>query len=137
MRKTAKILPFVGIWILQSSFTFNTGMFWKGGASAPSCDPGDVSDMTLYVDAHDTANLWQDDGKTTPVTGNGQVVGNWTSQTSAAEFFEQLTATNKPTYLSSAINGHPAIDFDGVDNWMYSQVLDQFLTLALVWTNVV
>jgi hypothetical protein len=53
--------------------------------------------------------------KADSITGlaNGAVVASWTDSSPAAESATQATANVQPTYKTNALNGYPAVTFDG------------------------
>jgi hypothetical protein len=54
------------------------------------------------------------------ITGvaNGAALSAWASRPVAAIGASQGTGTSQPTYLSSSINGRPAVQFDGTSDFM-------------------
>ena len=95
--------------------------------------PRQISGLEYWFDAKDLASLFQDNTLTTPVTTTGQTVGGWKDKANARHLV-QATGTLKPTYRSSYINGRPAVESDGVDDFLrYSGVtLAQPLTIYFV-----
>lgn len=74
----------------------------------------------------DTADLWQDTARTTPVTATGQSVASWRVNTSSGSIYmQQGTAAARPTYQVDG-NGVPYLNFDGSNDQ-----LDSSATFAL------
>lgn len=49
---------------------------------------------------------------------DGAAVGTWTDQSTAANSCTQSTVANKPVYHTNVINGLPAVQFDGIAQYM-------------------
>lgn len=60
--------------------------------------------------------LYQDSGKTTPVTADGDPVGAAVNQGSDIYDIVQATSGAKPTYKTGILNGQPVLRFDGGDS---------------------
>ena len=74
-------------------------------------DPSAITGLQFWF-RPDTAFL-------TTVTYSGMtVVTDWSSRIGALRPLAQSTSNNKPAYISSAINGQPAILFDGIDDYL-------------------
>jgi fibronectin-binding autotransporter adhesin len=71
--------------------------------------------LAYQLDATQTATMLQAVGGS-PVTATGQSVAQWNVLPAAGTNFVQATAIRQPTYQSSAINGRPAVRFDGADD---------------------
>lgn len=54
----------------------------------------------------------------TGITLNGSTVSQWNDQSGNSKNLIQATAANQLTYVSNAINGYPALQFDGVNDLM-------------------
>ncbi len=95
--------------------------------------PRQIGGLEYWFDARDPGSLFQDNALATPVTANGQPVGGWKDKANGRNLVQSL-GTSKPTYRSSHINGRPAVDSDGVDDWIrYSgATLSQPLTVYFV-----
>jgi len=99
--------------------------FWRdGGWTYPSGQPVEALPVTPI--------LWlrADLG----VTESGGAVSSWASQGSVTASATQSTGSAKPTLVRGAINGRPAITFDGGDylELPYSASLDPASALTLV-----
>jgi hypothetical protein len=49
---------------------------------------------------------------------DGAAVATWVDLSTAGSNATQVTGTNQPFYRAAYTNGQPAVDFDGVDNYM-------------------
>ena len=49
---------------------------------------------------------------------NGQAIQNWTDFSIGSNTASQTSTSRRPIYRTNGINGMPAIDFDGVDDYM-------------------
>jgi len=76
--------------------------------------PSEVSGLQGWWNAG--AGVFSDAGSTPAVDTN--TIQQWNDQSGNARHFSQATATNRPTYRTSIVNGQPVIRFDGVDNFM-------------------
>lgn len=66
-------------------------------------------------------DAYQDTGRTTPCTSDGDVVGSWTDKATNADHISQATTANKPTWqngVGDQLNGHPVIRGDGIDDYI-------------------
>lgn len=52
------------------------------------------------------------------VTANGTAVSGWADQSSFGNNATQTASTNQPTLITGAINGKPAISFDGTNDFL-------------------
>ncbi len=95
--------------------------------------PRRLPGLEYWFDAQDTESIYQDTAFATPATANGQPVGGWKDKASSRHLL-QATGTLRPTYRTSHLNGRPAIEADGVDDFLrYSgATLTQPLTIYLV-----
>ena len=85
--------------------------------------PGNVSDIALWLKA--------DAG----VTTSGQDVSAWQDQAGLGYDFIQGTTGNQPDYTSNALNSHPVITFDGVDDHLMTTTFEEPLTVFGVIKN--
>lgn len=65
--------------------------------------------LKLWLDADDSATITKD------MSDN---VSDWADKSTNGNDVSQLTATNQPLFVASAINSNPSIRFDGVDNYL-------------------
>jgi len=88
---------------LAKAFTWNESVW----------NPSMIS-TTLWLDAADNPTVFTDSG-TTQATDSSSVQ-QWNDKSGNGYNFTQTTATNKPSYRTSAINSRPAIRTDGNDS---------------------
>lgn len=62
--------------------------------------------------------LWLDANDTSTITLNGSTVSQWNDKSGNGRNAVQANATSQPLYSATAINGKPALTFDGVDDIM-------------------
>lgn len=67
--------------------------------------PTDIAGCVLWVDAD---------------SESAGALATWTDLSGTANDLTQATATNQPTVVASAIDGHNVVRFDGVDNYLQS-----------------
>ena len=96
-----------------------------GGAAAWS--PTDISGLQVWYDFSDISTLYQDSGKTTPVTSDGDVIGCVADKSGNGNDATQSTTANKPTYKTGIQNGLSIGRGDGSDDYM---LLDSTMTLS-------
>lgn len=71
----------------------------RGGELAPPGEPFG------WWDLQDTSTLWQDDGRTTPVTASGQNIAVIDDKGSTAGNFTQTTASHRPEWNTAMTGG--------------------------------
>lgn len=91
----------------------------SAGSSAPSYSPSVLfaaSEAGFWAPVA-TSRMWQDTGRTSPVTTVGQSVASWELTTaSGVVYATQSTAGQQPTYqLDGSL---PYLSFDGTDDWL-------------------
>jgi hypothetical protein len=84
-----------------------------------SWSPANLSGLALWLDANDLATLYTDSGKTTPVSGDGDVVGCWADKSGNGKDAIQATTSKKPTYKTGIKNGLPALLFEPTGKGLY------------------
>jgi hypothetical protein len=99
-----------------------------GVSSSGITDPSDISDLTLWLDASDTATI----------TESGGAVSQWDDKSSDGRDFAQSTAGAKPTTGATTQNGLNVINFDGGDYltraaFMFNNSRASGGTLFVVW----
>jgi uncharacterized protein (TIGR02217 family) len=82
--------------------------------------PSDFGSLVRWYDASDLSTLFQDDLFATPVTAGGQTVGGWRDKSGNARDIVQATAARRPAYRSAFLSGRPAVEGDGVDDFLRS-----------------
>ena len=92
-------------------------------SGAPAFAPSDLSGTVAWYDSAELGTLWQDNGRTSPVTADAQVVGAWDSRVGSFPLL-QATAGNRPTYKVNIQNGKPILRFDGGDRVIDSSFAD-------------
>lgn len=94
----------------------------------PAWTPDTFAALTLWLDAQTASTLFSDAGFTTPASPGGPV-GGWADRSLTITGVTS-TLTARPTLSPTLINGHPAVDFDGVND-----ILTQATgTLATLYT---
>ncbi len=90
-------------------------------AAAPAFSPADIAGLQLWLDANDSATLFQDAGKTTPA-GDNDVVGAWADKSGQGNDATQATTSKKPTVSPAAINGLNTILGDADDEMHFAGI---------------
>lgn len=80
----------------------------SGAALVAPTSPAAVPGLVQWY-AADGANVYSDDGVTPAV--NGGPVQRWGDLSGGGRYLEQTTAGNRPTFVTNAVNGKPAISF--------------------------
>jgi hypothetical protein len=83
--------------------------------------PATLSSSGLVMWVQAGSGAYTDAGTT--LATNGQTVRQWNDLSGNGEHFVQATETNRPTFVTEAQNGRPAIRFDGVDNFLVNTTL--------------
>jgi gliding motility-associated-like protein len=82
--------------------------------------PGGVGDKitnNIWLRAdHDVLN-----NSDTPAS-NGQSVKTWMDQSGKDNHIAQVVAGNQPSYITSALNGYPVIQYDGTNDFMTTEL---------------
>ncbi|MGD1848073.1 MAG: hypothetical protein ACFB10_21980, partial [Salibacteraceae bacterium] len=79
---------------------------------------GDASSLKLWLRAD--AGVYTDAGVT--LATDNQPVQEWHDQSSQGSKFRQTTPASRPTYKTSFVNGYPAIQLDGVDDFIGTSI---------------
>lgn len=103
-----------------------------GGGSAPF-SPLSIPGLALWLDASDSATLFQDSAGTTPATADNDVVGRMNDKSGGGRHFTQATTPNKPILKLATKSGRSVLRFDGTDDYLQSSVTN-ILNLASVVT---
>ncbi len=104
-------------------------------AIVPSFSPSALSPV-LWVSGD--SGTWQNTGKTTPATANGDIVKAWSDRSGNGHDLVQATTGNAPLLAVPGLNGLPGVVFDGSNDIMQAAfTLPQPVYLALVgyWAN--
>lgn len=64
------------------------------------------------------SSLWLDASDAASITTIGGAVSQWNDKSGNGRHLAQGTSSLRPLYSSTGFNGRPAIDFDGVDDWL-------------------
>jgi hypothetical protein len=72
------------------------------------------------------AALWLDASRLTGIS-NGDAVATWTDASGNGHTAIQGASTSRPVYVASAVNGQPAVQFDGVNDYLQNT---SFTTLS-------
>ncbi|KXK20454.1 MAG: hypothetical protein QY327_06505 [Fimbriimonadaceae bacterium] len=83
----------------------------RGAGVTPPAIPG----LALWLDAT-SSGLYLDAGLTLPVSSDNDPVGGWKDLSGGGFHVVQATATKRPLWKESALNGLPAVRFDGTDD---------------------
>ncbi|SDM47709.1 hypothetical protein SAMN05421823_11435 [Catalinimonas alkaloidigena] len=75
---------------------------------APSTPGGAATAMGLWLKAN----------AGTSTTTSGATVASWSDQSGRTNHATNATAAARPTYVPNAINGNPALDFDGTNDYI-------------------
>jgi hypothetical protein len=93
---------------------YGAGPGASGGAAAFS--PSDLAaPLELWFDANDLATLWQDSGRTTPVTADADPVGAWDDKSGNTRHATQAVAGTRPLYKTAQFGAKAGIDFVSSD----------------------
>jgi hypothetical protein len=75
--------------------------------SADTTAPDSIPGLQLWLDASQVVGV-----------DSGAAVSSWPDNSSAGHDATQSSSTNQPTYQPTALNGQPALRFDGVDDYL-------------------
>jgi hypothetical protein len=98
----------------MASFGYTVLGFGGGG---PSFSPSDLANLWGWYDSSVLSSLWQDDGRTTAVTSDGDPVGAWDDLSGNGRHALQSSAGGKPTYKTTVGGNATSLSFDGGD-WL-------------------
>jgi hypothetical protein len=79
--------------------------------------PPHISGLEYWFDAQDSGSLFQDDALSVPAVADLQPVGGWKDRANARNV-TQANGSLKPLFRTAAINGRPAVEADGVDDYL-------------------
>ena len=94
-----------------------------GGIAEAEFDPTTIPGCAIWL--RSDMGVYEDQAKTTPATDDGDVVGAWEDQSGNAHDALQPTTSKKPLLKLNIVNGHPAIRFDGADDWLGNTDLNE------------
>lgn len=92
----------------------------KRAATAAAFVPTDIAGSLLWLDASDITTLWQDSGRTSQVSANGQSVGAWDDKSGNARHMTNGTAAEQPTYQTGIFGSLAAVSFDNGDRLLHT-----------------
>ena len=78
-------------------------------------DPSALGNLAAWYSARTLSSLWQDSGRTAPITAQGETVGAWDDLSGNSRHLTQGTGSAEPTYRTGDIQGRPSLLFDGTD----------------------
>lgn len=96
-----------------------TAMQSGGGAAAFS--PTDIAGLQIWLDASQIVGL-----------NDGDAVATWSDLSGNGYNATQGTASKRPTYQTSEINGKPCVRFDGVDDFLRCSSFSQAQPLTVL-----
>jgi hypothetical protein len=70
-------------------------------------EPDTIAGLQLWLDATNLNGL-----------SAGSAVDSWPDSSSSGHLVTQTSTTNQPTYDPAALNGHPAVHFDGTNDYL-------------------
>lgn len=87
-----------------------------------------------WTPAQITTAVWLDAADASTITLNGSTVSQWSDKSGNARIATQATAANQPTYVTTGLNGKPALSFDGGDfmSGLWSAATASQATVAIV-----
>lgn len=105
-----KTVSFTGI-------TLNDGDYFTLAEKA-SVTPSVVADFPPGgIESTNNVEIWLDASSLTGISDADPVL-NWSDISGNDNHAQQANITNQPTYLTNQINGLPALDFDGTDDYL-------------------
>lgn len=93
----------------------------KNGGGAAAFSPTDIAGLQLWLDASQITGL-----------NDGDAVATWADASGNANDVTQGTASKRPTYQTSEINGKPCVRFDGVDDFLRCTTFSQAQALTVL-----
>jgi hypothetical protein len=107
--------------------TFNAQVILKAGVSSTAAvtDPTSIADLKAWFDGSDSASMIL----------SGSSVSQWNDKSGNGFNAAQATAANKPTLVSSVLNGKSIVRFDGSNDFLSfgsSQIFDDTLGYTVV-----
>lgn len=79
----------------------------QSGGGAAAWTPASIAGLQLWLDASQIAGL-----------NDGDAVATWSDVSGNAQHATQATASKRPLYKTSILNGQPVVRFDGVDDFL-------------------
>ncbi len=84
--------------------------------------PSDVPGLEIWYDAADSSTITKD---------MANLVSQWDDKSGNGRDLSQLTASQQPAFIQSAINAQPALRFDGIDDTIATAVINNIFTNEL------
>jgi hypothetical protein len=101
-----------------SSGILNRRGFFGGATAAPAFLPSDLPNLIMWLDANDTATLFDATSGGSTVTTNDTAIARWEDKSTSAKHFKQSTSNNRPKLFTSSQNSKNIIRFDGSNDRM-------------------
>jgi len=92
----------------MNGIAFSTLTAIDGISIVSPFSPPDPTNLVLWLEAN--VQAYSDAGTT--LATNGQTVQQWNDQSGNSHNVSQATSGSRPTFVTNAINGLPALDFD-------------------------
>lgn len=80
--------------------------------------PGLLPGLQLWLDANDSATLFQDSAGSTPALSDGDPIGRWADKSGNARHATQSDGTKKLALRTALQNGLNVSQFDGVNDYL-------------------
>lgn len=87
-------------------------------ASSAAFSPLSITGLVGWYDFSNVSTLWQDTGRTSAITADGQIIKGVTDGSTSG--FHLSEATNGPTYKTAIQNTNSIARFDGIDDKLAS-----------------
>jgi hypothetical protein len=97
-------LPTADPFVLGALWNNNGAVYVSGGPGTP---PNTISGLVAWYDAQSISGL-----------SNNAAVASWPDKSATANNLIQNTTAARPVYLSSSINAHPAVSFNGSSQYL-------------------
>jgi hypothetical protein len=98
----------------STNFAFTAGqliydVLWDNVQASvpPAFTPAAIPNLAVWLEGDSITGV-----------GGAEAVSTWPDQSGLARHATQGTVAKRPTFAPQAINGKPALRFDGVDDWM-------------------
>lgn len=108
---------------------------WARRTRGGFVDPSSLSGLELWLKAGGT--YWQDAARSTPASSDTDPVGAWDDASGNGRHFTQGTAGDRPLLRTAFVNGHAAVQFDGVSDYLDGPDAFSGLTAAEVFLVVI
>lgn len=95
---------------MSSVITIGGGESLQVRQGLMSVGPSGIPNLLAWYDFSDINSLWQDTGRTTAVTANGQNIQGVTDKSGNGNHLSQASASNAPIYTTGVKNGLSSAD---------------------------